>query len=81
MWISSTWQRLSTSSEAVGFSYKEIYAWTFQFLSYFTEKSQNSVDNMFPRWMIQCVRSARDVLYALLSVAYVCVLQCSSALD
>ncbi len=52
-----------------------------QFLSYFTEKSQNSVDNTFSRWMILCARSARDVLYALLSVAYVCALQCSSALD
>ncbi len=68
MWINSTWQRLS-SSEAVGFSYLEIYAWTFQFLSYFAEKSQNSVDNIFPRWMILFAQSARDVLYALLSVA------------
>ncbi len=81
VWINSTWQHLSTSSEAVGFSYKEIYAWTFQFLSYFTEKSQNSVDNTFSRWMILCARSARDVLYALQYVANVCALQCSSTLD
>ncbi len=54
VWINSTWQRLSTSSEAVGFSYQEIYAWTFQFLSYFTKKSRNSVDNKFLRWMILC---------------------------
>ncbi len=60
LWINSTWQRLSTSSEAVGFSY-EIYAWTFQFLSYFIEKSQNSVDNTFQRWMILCALSALDV--------------------
>ncbi len=51
------------------------------FLSYFTEKSQNSVDNTFLYWMILCVRSALDVLYALLSVACVCALQCSSASD
>ncbi len=43
----------------------KIYAWTFPFLSYFTEKSQNSVDNTFSRWMILCARSAHDVLYAL----------------
>ncbi len=42
----------STSSEAVGFSYYEIYARTSQFLSYFTEKSLNCVDNTFSRWMI-----------------------------
>ncbi len=67
VWINSTWQRLSTSSEAVGFS-SEIYAWTFQFLSYFTEKSQNRVDNTFLHWMILCARSVRDVSYA--TVAY-----------
>ncbi len=50
----------------------------FQFLSYFTEKSQNSVDNTFSRWMILCARSARDVLYALLSVAYVCALRAAA---
>ncbi len=44
------------------------------FLSYFTEKSQNSVDNTFLYWMILCVRSALDVLFALLSVAYVSAL-------
>ncbi len=32
-------------------------------------------------WMILCVRSACDVLYVLLSLAYVCALHCSSALD
>ncbi len=54
-----------STTEAVGFSYKEIYAWTFQFVSYFTEKSQDSVDNTFSRWMILCAWSTRDVLYAL----------------
>ncbi len=49
---------------------------SFQFLSYFTEKSQNSVDYTFLRWMILCARSARDVLYVLLSVANVCVCVC-----
>ncbi len=50
------------------------YARTFQFLRYFIEKSQNSVDSTLPRWMILC---ARDVLKP------VCVraLQCSNALD
>ncbi len=55
------------------------YAWTFQFLSYFTDKSQNSVDNTFLRWMILCTWSARDVLYALLSVACSMCLRYSAA--
>ncbi len=55
--------------------YVVIKKYMLEFLSYFTEKSQNSVDKTFSRWMILCTRSARDVLYALLSVTYVCALQ------
>ncbi len=44
-----------------------------QFLSYFTETSQNSVDNKFLRWMIPCAQSARDVLYATVCSVCVCV--------
>ncbi len=77
--MNSTWQHLSTSSEAVGFSYYEIYAWNF------------SVSKLFYREIIeQCwqyISALNDsvcafcVLYALLSVAYVCALKYSSALD
>ncbi len=45
----------------------------FQFQSNFIEKSQNSVDSIFLRWMILCARDLR-VMYTLLSVAYVCAL-------
>ncbi len=44
-----------------------------QFQSNFIEKSQNSVDSIFLRWMILCVRDLR-IMYTLLSVAYVCAL-------
>ncbi len=97
VWINSNYQRLSTSSEAVLFSYSEIYAWTFKFLSYFTEKSQNRVDNTLSRAEWFCARDLRVMYYyctrytswfcwvmcswALLSVAYVCALKCSSAFD
>ncbi len=37
----------------------------FRFLSYFTEKSQNSVGNKFLHWMILYARYALDVLYTL----------------
>ncbi len=44
-----------------------------QFQSNFIEKSQNSVDSIFLRWMILCARDLR-IMYTLLSVAYVCAL-------
>ncbi len=40
--MNSTWQRLSTSTEAVGLS---LDARTVKCQSYFIEKSQNSVDS------------------------------------
>ncbi len=52
----------------------------FQFLSYFTEKSQNFISNVLPIHFRTETDSVRVMYCILLSVAYVCA-QCSSTLD